>query len=106
MSVLVLTFVNLGLCRMTFANPVQDSGCLPAYRTCKTGTAGQRVRHVGHVQLKDKALREGKVLPSHHPASASVLRVGTRIADKADDSFGGGFTSHMQVSALISPQVF
>jgi hypothetical protein len=55
------------------------------------------IKHVGHVQLKDKALREGKVLPSHHPASASVLRVGSRIADKADDSFGGGFTSHMQV---------
>eukprot|EP00884_Botryococcus_braunii_P009502 jgi/Botrbrau1/18553/Bobra.0367s0004.2 len=47
-------------------------------------------------QLKASAMENGTLLRGNHPACLAVRRVGTRLAQKASDQYGGGFVKQMQ----------
>jgi hypothetical protein len=57
----------------------------------------------GVEQLKKTAQAEGTLLRGNHPATLAVRRVGTRIAQKASDHYGGGFVKQMQASPPWTP---
>jgi len=61
-------------------------------------------------QVINQARKTGRLLPSHHPATQAVRRVGTRIASIASDGAGGGYHSHMkglkwEFAVINSPEV-
>jgi hypothetical protein len=49
-----------------------------------------------YAEVLAKARADGTLLPRTHPAVRAVEHVGTRIAKKAEDGFGGGFNGHMK----------
>ncbi len=62
--------------------------------------------HWGYVQVKDKARRAGTLLPSDHPKTAKVMRIGYKIVDVATDGFGGGSIAHLKVCLVTCPPRF
>jgi hypothetical protein len=56
-------------------------------------------------QVKADAEAQGKLLALDHPASASVRRIGQRLAAKAVDEAGGGRYSHMKVCANVKVSI-
>ncbi|KAL6767291.1 hypothetical protein ACKKBG_A39385 [Auxenochlorella protothecoides x Auxenochlorella symbiontica] len=61
-------------------------------------------------QVLEEARAEGSLVPSHHPATKRVQRVGSQIAAAVNRGQGGGFQEHMQglewqFAVIDSPQV-
>ncbi|PSC68549.1 Pentatricopeptide repeat-containing mitochondrial [Micractinium conductrix] len=61
-------------------------------------------------QVLAEAKQQGALLPPRHPASQTVRRIGTRIAQAATDGYGGGYQDHLkhmewEFAVIDSPQV-